>query len=218
MGDMHGMTVTSSATLWTISMTTEGQGTSVEQDVDMCGDNMQKSEDDDSCGKIEAVRFFTICTLLLALAAAAVLLVAFSPTCREKPDLRSKLCLAGGCLTSLALLWNFLGVCIAANVNIKGNSLTGAGFVSLVLSLFLIVAAFVLIVLVRTRWSATPIVVVGTSSDMQLSPVSTVPQESNLIGKVPNLLGELPPAVKVVPKDGSHRDMHAGVDKAGEVC
>merc|ERR1712113_973543 len=93
--DVHGTTLTSSATLWTVSITTEGQGTTVEQDADMCGDDMQKSEDDDSCGKIEAVRFFTIFTLLLALAAAAVLLVAFSPTCREKPDLRSKLCLAG---------------------------------------------------------------------------------------------------------------------------
>merc|ERR1712080_751647 len=94
--ETHGMTMTSSVSLWTVSSTAEGNGRSADTDIDMCGDDMQDSEVD--CGKISAVRFFTITALLMALASAVALLVAFSPAFRAKAEGRFKLSIVGAWL------------------------------------------------------------------------------------------------------------------------
>jgi len=64
--------------------------------------------------------------------------------------------IAGVSLGAVALVWDFLSVCLAASVDMTdGYNLNGAGFVFLVLELFLVTLAIVLAVCAMTRWSAT---------------------------------------------------------------
>merc|ERR1712048_685007 len=86
-----GATISSSASLWTVSTIAEGNGATSERDTDMCGDAAQNNDVNSlnaDCGKIDAARFFTVTTLLLALTSAVVLLVSFSPATKEKLELR----------------------------------------------------------------------------------------------------------------------------------
>jgi hypothetical protein len=158
------MTVSSAASLWSISASVEGGSISADQSAGMCGDEMEGSNID--CGKIHSVRFFQITGLLLALASAAVLLVAFSPLFSAKRELRPKMYIAGACVAGVELLWNFLSFCLVASLEMGDPySLNGAGFVFLILSSLLITTAIVIIVLVlRSEWptvSTTPVKVIG---------------------------------------------------------
>merc|ERR1712048_645233 len=211
-----GATISSSASLWTVSIITEGNGASSEQDMDMCGDAMQNIDVD--CGKIDAVRFFTVTPLLLALVSAVVLLVAFSPATKEKPELRSKLCFAGACLSGVTFLWNFLGICLAASVEMpEPYGLNGVGFAFLTLSLLLIIGAISLAVLVLTRWSPTSVVTVGTSTASIGKPQSSAPEEVKVVAKMPNLLEAVPAGMQPVGKGAANQISNEAADKAPEV-
>merc|ERR1712054_13700 len=151
--EAQGATVSAKASLWEISLSTELQGASSEASMTMCSDEMPAFDD---CGKIDAIRFFLITALLLSLAAGCCFALAFSPKLKPSAGLRRKMSIAGVSLAAVALVWDFLSVCLAASVNMTdGYNLNGAGFVFLVLELFLVILAIVLAVCTMTRWSAT---------------------------------------------------------------
>jgi len=147
-----GATVSAKASLWKISLSTEIGDSSSESEMDMCSDEMPAFDD---CGKIDAVRFFLITALLLSLASACCLALAFSPKLKPAAALRRKMSIAGISLAAVALVWDFLSVCLAASIDMtESYSLNGAGFVFLVLELFVVTSAIALAVCVMTRWSA----------------------------------------------------------------
>merc|ERR1712048_893002 len=214
----NGATISSSASLWTVSIITEGNGASSEQDMDMCGDATQNNDVD--CGKIDAVRFFTVTTLHLALASSVVLLVAFSPATKEKIELRSKLCFAGACLSVVTFLCNFLGLCLVASVVMpEPYGLNGAGFAFLILSLLLIIGAVSLALLVATRWSPTSVVTVGTStaSKPQSSAAIEPHKEVKVVETMPNLLKVVPAGMQPASKAAANHNSNEAADKVPEV-
>jgi len=126
-----GGSMTSSASLWTVSATAEVHGQSVDSDVDMCSDEQQGFDD---CGLIHGIRFLTITTLLLSCASASMLLAVFSPLLNSNMHKR-RISIAGVTLASIVLFGNLLCVCLAASVDNQGQSLHGAGFICLILEL-----------------------------------------------------------------------------------
>jgi len=173
--EMRGHSMSVSASLWKASVSTEINGVSADQDTDICGD---QSNGDDECGKIHAVRFFTIMALLLSLASGVILTVGFLPALKPSAALRRKLSLVGVSFCSAVLLCDFLGMCIAASVSMTGEStLNGAGFVFLILELLFVGAATALVACTLTMWStkvvtmgATPVVEIGKSHAGDSSP------------------------------------------------
>lgn len=140
--DAHGTTVSTSVSLWTVSTLMETRGESKHSEMDMCGENLQ---DFDDCGKIHALRFFTITTLLSSLASSSMLIAAFSPFLKDKPWLREKILLAGASVAGCVCLWNFLSICIAAGVDMGDSyNLSGAGFVCIILDLLFVILALAL--------------------------------------------------------------------------
>jgi hypothetical protein len=123
----------------------------------MCGDEVQGF---DECGKIHAVRFFTISALLLSLASAAALLIGYSPVLKAKPALRWNVLLVGTSLAVTTLLLNFLGVCVVASVDMaeSGYNQNGAGFFFAILSWLLFTPAIVLSILAVRLTSSTRLV------------------------------------------------------------
>jgi len=173
--DANGATVSAKASLWKISVSTEIRGSSSESDAGMCSDEMA---DFDDCGKIDAVRFFVITALLLSLASALTLLFGFSP--KPTAALRRKMSTAGVSLAAVVLVWNFLGICIAASINVADNyKLNGAGFVFLVLELFFVTLALVLAVCTMTRWSATPQPATEGHTEEAVKPQAPAPTASS---------------------------------------
>jgi hypothetical protein len=157
--EANGMTMSFTLSLWTAATSIESAQGNADQTARMCGTEMQNSDID--CGSIHAIRFFQITGMLLALASAVVLLMAFSPLLKTRRELRPQLYLIGACLSGATGLWNLLSVCLAAGVKMPEQySLCGAGFVFCILSMFLTVAALVLSVLARRSKSAPSIVVV----------------------------------------------------------
>jgi len=151
--EAQGATVSAKASLWEISLSTEIQGTSSESSMTMCSDEMQAFDD---CGKIDAIRFFLITALLLCLASGSCFMLAFSPKLKPRVALRRKMSIAGVSLAAVALVWDFLSVCLAASVDMTDSyNLNGVGFVFLVLELFPVTLAIVLAVCTMTRWAAT---------------------------------------------------------------
>merc|ERR1712039_184898 len=122
-----------------MSVSTEINRASADQDTDLCGD--QEMYNFDECGKIHAVRFFTIVALLLSFAAGVTLAVGFSPVLKPSAALRRKVSLVALGCCSATLMCDFLGMCIAASVAINAASLNGAGFVFLILELLFVGAA-----------------------------------------------------------------------------
>lgn len=135
--DSMGGSMTSSASLWTVSATVEVRGQSVDSDVDMCSDEQQGFDD---CGLIHGIRFLTITTLLLSCASAAMLLAVFSPLLNSNMHKR-RISIAGVIIAGIVLFGNFLSVCLAASVDNQGQSLNGAGFVCLILELITVTMA-----------------------------------------------------------------------------
>lgn len=177
--EMGSASISSQASLWKVSTSTEFNGNKKETSVDMCGEEMSNSEE---CGKIHAVRFFTIASLLLSLASGVTLAVGFLPKFRPvgtiSADLRRKLSLCGVSIAAAVLLFDLLGMCIAATVEVGSSKLNGAGFVFLVMELLFVGVATALVVCTLTRWSArvvtmeaaavgsgTPVVKVGKSRE-----------------------------------------------------
>jgi len=169
--EMQGHSMSIQVSLWKSS--TEINGASADQA--LCGDEMSGF---DECGKIHAVRFFTIMALLLSLASGAILAVGFSPALKPSAALRRKMSLVGASFCSATLLCDFLGMCIAASVTVQGeSSLNGAGFVFLILELLFVGAATALVACTLTRWStkvvtmnAAPVVEIGQSQAGDKSP------------------------------------------------
>jgi len=154
MGEMHGATVNAKASPWTVSVSTELRGSSSESEVSMCGDEMQGFDD---CGKIDAVRFFVIIAMLLSLTSSVTFIIGFSPKVKSTAAMRRKLSIVGVSLAAVTLVSMFLAVCIAASIDMTENyKLSGAGFVFLVLELFLVTSAIVLAVCTMTRWEVMP--------------------------------------------------------------
>merc|ERR1712048_1499357 len=140
----------------------------------------------------------------------------------EKIKLRSKLCLAGACLSVVTFLWNFLGLCLVASVEMpEPYGLNGAGFAFLILSLFLIIGAISLAVLVATRWSPTSVVTVGTSTASIGKPQSSAaiepPKEMKVVETMPNLLEVVPAGMKPASKEAANHNSNEAADKVPEV-
>lgn len=173
--DVNGATFSAKASLWELSVSTEIGGSSTESEVGMCSDEMP---DFDDCGKIDAVRFFVITALLLSLASAITFMFGFSP--KPTAALRRKMSIAGVSLAAVVLVWNFLGVCIAASINVADNyKLSGAGFVFLVLELFFVTLALALAVCTMTRWSAAPQPATDAHAEEAVKPQPPAPTASS---------------------------------------
>lgn len=141
--EVQGNSMSAKASLWDISTSVEIGDKSSESSMAMCGDEMQ---DSDECGKIGAVRFFVIATLLLSLVSAIALIVVFLNKV-STAALRRRFTLCGLGAATTALLMIFLGICMAASIDMKGEyGLNGAGFVFLVLELFFVMLSAGLVV------------------------------------------------------------------------
>merc|ERR1712072_1321299 len=151
--EVQGSSVSTKASLWEVSVSTEIRGTSSESQVGMCAAEMQGF---DECGKIGAIRFFVITALLLSFASAITLIVGFLPFLKPTAALRRKLSIAGVSLAAFVLLGHFLSVCIAISVKMQDSySLSGAGFVFLVMAPFFVILAHQLVICTLTLWSAS---------------------------------------------------------------
>jgi len=189
---LYSVNVKSTASLWSASTSMEGGPSSAEQSVDMCGDEMEGSNIE--CGKIHAVRFFEITALLMAIASAAVLLVAFSPIVKAKREQRPKLYFVGVCIAGATLLWHFLSFCVVASVDMpQPYSLNGAGFVFLILLSLLITAAIIIVVLVLRH----------ESPKVSTTPVEVIVAKADSSEKIPNLL-EVNPSEKQAAKNNNN--------------
>merc|ERR1712039_678681 len=158
------------ATLWSVSTSAEMNSVSNDKTVDMCGDEMQGFEE---CGKIQAIRFFTVTALLLSLAAGLILCICFFAPPKLSAVMRRRMFLIGICHAVVVLVWNFLSLCIAGSVQMSEEyELNGAGFVSVILEFLLVGVAVMLSVLSATRWSRNG----------EVSKVAEIP-DSDKIGK-----------------------------------
>jgi len=181
--EAQGISMSATASLWDISVSSEVQGQTSETSVGMCGDEMQ---DFDECGKIGAIRFFVITALLMSLAAAITMMAGFLPLLRPSAALQRKISMGGLILASLVLLWAFLAACIAGSIEMKdGYKLSGAGFVFLVLELFFVMASMGLVM--YTLKSST--LQVATDAD----------KEGKAQQQQPRVAQDLPPTVAVPP-------------------
>jgi len=154
--EVRDNSVSAKASLWEVSVSTEIRGASSEAEIGMCDGEMQGF---DECGKIDAIRFFVITALLLSLASAITLIVGFLPFLKPtaaQSALRRKLSIAGVSLAAFVLLCDFLSVCITISVKMEDSySLSGAGFVFLVMDLFFVFLAHQLVICTLTLWSAS---------------------------------------------------------------
>lgn len=167
--------VSTSVSLWQASTSTEMNGVSADTDVGMCSDEMSGFDD---CGKIHAIRFFTISAVLLSLASGLTLTLGFSNRLKPSAALRRKMSVLGVSLSAVVLLWDFLSLVIVATVEVSPDmNLSGAGFVFLILELLFVTAATVLVTLTLTRWSSrgasskaaeTRVIQIGKSNDNML--------------------------------------------------
>lgn len=165
---VHSITISYTASLWSVSTSVEAAPSSAEQSVGMCSDEMKGSSMD--CGKIHAVRFFQVAAMLTAMASATVLLIAFSPIVKTKREQRPMLYFVAVCVAGATLFWHFLSFCVVASVDMpQPYSLNGAGFVFLILLPLLSIAAIVIVVLVLRREdpkvSTTPVVAIEAKPD-----------------------------------------------------
>jgi hypothetical protein len=175
--EINGYTMSSQASLWKISVSTDIKGVSGDQDTDMCGDQMNGF---DECGKIHAVRFFAITALLFSLASGMTLVVGFLPALKPSADLRRTMLLVGLSFSSAVLLCDFLGMCIAASVSMTGESkLNGAGFVFLILKLPFVGVATALVACTLTRWSTKNVTMAAGAVDTQVAKVGKSPSEAD---------------------------------------
>jgi hypothetical protein len=149
--DMQGATMDSSASLWSVQTTTEMQGTSMNEDIGMCSDEMQINTLD--CDKIRAARFFVIVlTFLDAVIAGVFGLLASS---LAQPEIRQRIVLAGIVMGSLAFFCNFMTVCLVASAGMHSYSLNGPGFAFLALSLLMFsIGAVILVTLFTTKYAS----------------------------------------------------------------
>merc|ERR1719271_1737695 len=140
--EVQGHSVSTKASLWEVSVSTEIRGASSESQIGMWAGEMQGF---DECGKIGAVRFFVITALLSSFASAITLIVGFLPFLKPtaaQAALRRKLSIAGVSLAACVLLCDFLSVCITISVKMQDSySLSGAGFVFLVMAPFFVILA-----------------------------------------------------------------------------
>merc|ERR1712039_387168 len=173
------------ATLWSVSTSAEMNSVSNDKTVDMCGDEMQGFEE---CGKIQAIRFFTVTALLLSLAAALILCICFFAPPRLSAVMRRRMFIIGVCHAVVVLAWNFLSLCIAGSVQMAEEyELNGAGFVSVILEFLLVGIAVMLSVLSATRWSRNG--VVSEVAEISHSDKIGKPQSTNSV-VAPTLLTE----------------------------
>merc|ERR1712032_1280732 len=98
--ETQGRTVSSQASLWKVSVSTELAGVSLDQDVDACVGQMVEE-----CDKIRAARFFTITAVLLSSVSGLSLIAGFSP--KPSADLRKRLEFVGVILAIAAQLCVF---------------------------------------------------------------------------------------------------------------
>merc|ERR1712087_83633 len=151
----------------------------------MCGDEMQGFEE---CGKIQAIRFFTVTALLLSLAAALILCICFFNPPKLSAVMRRRMFIIGVCHAVVVLAWNFLSLCIAGSVQMSEEyELNGAGFVSVILEFLLVGIAVMLSVLSATRWSRNG--VVSEVAEIPHSDKIGKPQSTNSV-VAPTLLTE----------------------------
>merc|ERR1739848_796118 len=115
-------------------------------------------------GKIHALRFFTISAMVLSLASALSLTFTFLPFVGDKPVemflpscIRGKLLKCGENFAIVAGFYNLLGTTIAASVDMQeGYTLNGAGFVFLVLGVFVDFLGRVLASYTKASSSSSP--------------------------------------------------------------
>merc|ERR1712039_350967 len=139
------------ATLWSVSTSAEMNSVSNDKTVDMCGDEMQGFEE---CGKIQAIRFFTVTALPLSLAAGLLLCIGFFVPPKLSAVMRRWMFIIAVCHAVVVLVWSFLSLCIAGSVQMSEEyKLNGAGFVSVILELLLVGIAVMLSVCSATRCS-----------------------------------------------------------------
>mmetsp|Transcript_22719 Transcript_22719/g.41414 ORF Transcript_22719/g.41414 Transcript_22719/m.41414 type:complete len:292 (+) Transcript_22719:81-956(+) len=196
--DVHGATVSTAVSLWTVSSSTEIGGKGTDSEMDMCGETMQSFDD---CGKIHALRFFTITALFLSLASASMLLTAFLPCLKDKALLREKIRLVGASLAPVVLLWDFLSMCIAAGVDMgEGYSLSGAGFVFIILELLFVILAVVALA-TKTMRQGLPTVVTVVRKPSGAENEKENPRQAFHGQTAPTLLGVLPTAQSSIEMD-----------------
>lgn len=199
------------ASLWSVSSTVEVGSSTSDTSKNMCGDDMENSEL--SCGHIHAVRFFLVTALFLSLGAAASLLLAFVPVSNAMRERRPTLQIAGWCLACTVLMERFLSICLLASAGMpEPLSLSGAGFVFLVMSLFLVVGATVIILLVLRSEPVTPVIAMPakqktpTATDKKIPNLLVLPSSEKLAAHAPGQVDlEKEPSIRST--EGC--DMHA---------
>jgi hypothetical protein len=202
--NVHGATLNSAASLWTLSTSAEGSDT--EQTADICDGQMQNSGIE--CGKIHAVRFFVITDLLLAFTSGSVLLFGFSPALKSKQERRPTFCVIGGCLAAVSFIGDFIAWCVAASVAMPAPfSFNGAGVVFLIFSLLFTVGALVMIILI-VRKEVTPIVVAIGAGKAPASEVHPQPATNQK-----EVVEKMPPTLLVVP---SSEKQSSAIGKRGD--
>jgi len=151
-----------SASLWTVSITVG----SVDADMDKCGDEMRGFNES---GKVHAIRSFTITALLLSLASATALLIAFLPVRKSTPALGSNTILAGAGFAAATFLLNFLSVRIVKHVGGPSGEYraNGLGFIFLILEFFLISLAIVLAILALRQALPTKVIIIHEVVQLQ---------------------------------------------------
>lgn len=167
--EMHGYEMSIKVSLWKVSTSVNGAS----QSQDVCGDDMSGFDD---CGKIYALRCFTVTALLLSLASGVILTWGFTRFSKLDASMSRKMQMIGVSLSAVVLLWDFLCICIAASVDASESSLNGAGFIFLILELLFVSVATALVACVLTRWSTqnkdageTRVVQVGARSHSDAS-------------------------------------------------
>lgn len=189
----QGATISYKTSLWTASTVFESGSSVQDQQVDLCGDEKPNQSINNGCSRIRAVRIFQCSALLLALASAFILLVAFSPALKANRALRPKFYIIGACFASLTFVCNFASVCLVSSIAVpKSTSLSGTGFVFLVLSLWLTVVAMVSIALVLRSEPPPPTQVSSLGAWTEKSSPSAATNEKHSGEKMPKLLGRQP--------------------------
>jgi len=226
--EVQDNSVSAKVSLWEVSMSTEIRGTSSESQVDMCAEEMQGF---DECGKIHALRFFVITALLLSFASAITMIVGFLPVLKPTEALRRKLSIAGVSLAAFVLLGHSLSVCIAISVKMQDNySLSGAGFVFLVMNLFFVILAHQLVICTLTLWSAptaaTETVIVGAQKAQSQAAQDGAHTLPTLVGQRQSVVAWEKDATPAVPTLVGQQQNNVNVEKddqaekvdAAEIC
>jgi len=191
--EVRGIPISSSVSLWKVSVTAEVQDVSADSSMDMCGDAPMTGFED--CDKIHALRFFAITSLLLSLASGLALAMGFSPISkpgRPLADMRRNLSICGVSIAAAVLLSDLLGIIVAASVEMTDGALNGVGFVFLILELLLVGFATALVVCTLTRWSTTVVTMeaagVETQHGQNGTPVVKMGKSQSELESSPTLL------------------------------